>query len=114
MLRLSGARRLGAWDEGQVVAWSRILDWQEALVVVNVNGEARRGGHVVVAAELSLPGTLYEVIANSAHTAAGAGYTGSHSLGSTLPVRRNSPAEPAFLELRDIPPAETVVLVRRL
>jgi hypothetical protein len=99
---------------GQIVAWSRILDRQEALVVVNVNGEARRGGDVVVAAELSPPGTRYEVIVSSAHTAAGAAYTGSHPLGSTLPVRRNSSAEPAFLELRDIPPAETVVLVRRL
>ena len=72
-----------------------------------------RGGDIVVAAELSSPGTLYEVIANTAHTAAGAGYTGSHPLGSTLPVRRTSPTEPAFLQLRDIPPAETVVLVRR-
>jgi glycosidase len=98
---------------GEVVAWSRILDRQEALVVVNVNGEAGRGGDIVVAAELSPSGTLYEVIANSAHAAAGSGYTGSHPVGSTLPVRRVSPTEPAFLELRDIPPAETVVLVRR-
>ena len=98
---------------GELIAWSRILDRQEALVVVNPNGERARGGDVVVAAELSPPGTLYEVIANSAHAAAGAGYSGSHPLGSTLPVRRNSPIEPAFLELRDVPPAEPVVLVRR-
>ena len=98
---------------GEVVAWSRILDRQEALVVVNANGEARRGGDIVIAAELSPPGTLYEVIANSAHAAAGGGYSGSHPVGSTLLVRRNSPIEPAVLELRDAPPAETVVLVRR-
>jgi hypothetical protein len=98
---------------GEVVAWSRILDRQEALVVVNANGEARRGGDIVIAAELSPPGTLYDVIANSAHAAAGAGYSGSHPVGSTLPVRRSSLIEPAFLELRDVPPAETVVLVRR-
>ena len=98
---------------GEVVAWSRILDRQEALIVVNAHGEERRGGDIAVAAELSPPGTLYEVIANTAHAAAGAGYSGSHPLGSTLPVRRHSPTEPAFLELRDIPPTETVVLVRR-
>jgi hypothetical protein len=57
------------------------------------------------------------VIASSAQTVTDAGDSGRHPLGSTLPVRRNSPAEPAepgFLEPRDIPPAETVVLVRRL
>jgi hypothetical protein len=99
---------------GEIVAWSRILDRQEALVVVNANGEASRGGDVVVAPELSPAGTLYELIANSAQAAAGDEYAGTHRVGSTLPVRRNSPAEPAFLELRDIPPAETVVLLRTL
>ena len=98
---------------GEAVAWSRILDREEALVVINANGEASRGGDIVIAAELSPVGTLYEVIANSAQAAAAGSYTGTHPLGSTLPVRRNSSAEPAYLELREIPPAETVILLRR-
>jgi alpha amylase-like protein len=97
---------------GEVVAWSRILDTQEALIVVNANGEANRGGDIVVAAELSPPGTEYEVVACTAEAATPGAYTGTHPVGSTLPVRRNSPHEPAFLELRDIAPAETVVLQR--
>jgi hypothetical protein len=97
---------------GEVVAWSRILDTQEALIVINPNGEANRGGDIVIAAELSPPGTQYEVVACTAEAATPGAYTGTHPVGSTLPVRRSSPHEPAFLELRDIAPAETVVLLR--
>ena len=35
---------------GELVAWSRLLDTTEAVVVVNPNGEAPRGGDVVVSA----------------------------------------------------------------
>ncbi len=38
---------------GELIAWSRILDTDEALVLVNPNGEAARGGQVVVSGELS-------------------------------------------------------------
>jgi len=99
---------------GEVVAWSRILGGQEAVVVVNPNGERTRGGDVVVAAELSAPGTGYEVVANSAQAGSPAGYTGTHPVGSTLAARgRTSPNEPVYLEVRDVAPAETVVLLRR-
>ena len=53
---------------GELVAWSRILDRQEAVWVVNPNGQggAMRGGDVVVAAELWPPGTAFVVRANTA------------------------------------------------
>jgi hypothetical protein len=71
---------------GEVVAWSRILDVQEAVAVVNPNGDAARGGDVVVSAEFSSPGTQYVVIANTADAAAGPdGYTGSHPVGESSP-----------------------------
>jgi glycosidase len=99
---------------GEVVAWSRILDVQEAVVVVNPNGDRARGGDVVVSAELSSPGTQYLVVANTAQAAAGPnGYTGSHPVGDTLTVKGlASPGEPAFVEIRDVMPAEVVVLLR--
>jgi glycosidase len=98
---------------GQLVAWSRILDVQEAVVAVNPNGTADRGGDVVVAAELAPPGSEYVVLLNTAQAADPAGYIGPHRVGDRLPVKgRTSPQEPAFVEIRDVPPAEVVVLLR--
>jgi len=98
---------------GELVAWSRILDDQEAVVLVNPNGTADRGGDVVIAAELSAPGTDYVVIVNTAQTAASASanpFTGTHPLGERLPVLgRGSPGQPAFVQIRDVSPAEVVV-----
>jgi glycosidase len=103
---------------GELVAWSRILDRQEAVCVVNPNGQdgALRGGDVVVAAELWPAGTVFSVRANTAEAAArasGIAFGGSHPVGSALEVRRPSPDGPAFVEIRDVPPGEVLVLVRR-
>ena len=95
---------------GELMAWSRILHTQEALVLVNGHGSAARGGDVVISAELSGVGTLFTVVANSAQTAAGAGYAGTHPIGSTVGVVGR---EPAFLPIRDVGPAEVLVLVRQ-
>jgi hypothetical protein len=99
---------------GELIVWSRILDTQEAVVVVNPNGAAPRGGDVVVAAELSPPASQYVVIANTAQAAAGPNpYSGTLPVGTTLVVRgRTSPDEPAYIEIRDVQPAEVVVLQR--
>jgi hypothetical protein len=99
---------------GELVAWSRVLDVLEALVVVNPNGEAARGGDVVVAAELSPPGTEFVVVANTAEAADPAGYAGASAVGTLLRVQgRRTADEPAYLEIRDVPPAEVLVLLRR-
>lgn len=99
---------------GELVAWSRILDNQEAVCLVNSNGESNRGGDVVVSAELCPVGTEFVVIANTAEAAAGAAFGGKHPIGSTVQVKRSSPNEPAFIEIRELPPAEVLVLVKRL
>jgi glycosidase len=98
---------------GELVAWSRILDTQEALVVVNPNGLAARGGDVIVAGELFSPGDEFIVLVNTAEVAAGPGaYQGTHPAGSRVRVRgRSNPAEPVYVPIRDIAPAETVVLL---
>ena len=99
---------------GELVAWSRILDRQEAVCVINPNGIASRGGDVVVAAELWNPGDEFTVVANTAHTAAGNSYAGTHRIDSTVTVKgRSHSAEPAFIELRDVPPGEVIVLVKK-
>ncbi|MBD0287302.1 MAG: alpha-amylase, partial [Flavisolibacter sp.] len=101
---------------GELVAWSRILDYQEAICIVNPNGQASRGGDVVVSSELWQVGTEFTVVANTAEAAAIAGgqpFSGSHSVGSKIMVKGLSqPGEPAFIEIRDIPPAEVLVLIK--
>jgi glycosidase len=100
-------------DPGELVAWSRILDTQEAIVVVNPNGLAARGGDVIVSGELFAPGDEFIVVVNTAEIGAGTGmYQGSHRAGSAVTVRgRSSPEEPVYIEIRDVQPAETIVLV---
>ena len=105
---------------GELVAWSRILDNQEAVCLVNPHAEAMRGGDVLVAAELCPPGTEFLVVANTAQAATqalgqvagGATFNGSHPTGSKLPVQHLSPTGPAFIEIRNLPPAEVLVLVK--
>jgi hypothetical protein len=93
------------------VAWSRILDTIEAVCVTNPNGDATLDADVVVSAELSAPGTRFRVVANTAQ-AADAALGGAHPLGSTVAVEGLSrPGEPAFIAIRGLRPAETLVLV---
>ena len=57
------------WPEaGQIIAWSRIFDDQEVLVVINPNGVKRRGARVVVDDRLSPEGM--QIVANTDPAAA--------------------------------------------
>jgi glycosidase len=95
---------------GELITWSRILDDEEALCVVNGHGTARRGGDVVIDARLNHTGASFAVVVNSEE--AGAGATPSHRTGDRLPVRRRLDGT-AFVEIRDVGPSEVVVLVNR-
>jgi glycosidase len=102
---------------GELVAWSRILDDEEAVCIVNPNGGegAVRGGDVVVARELNEADAEFMVVANTAHTmadAAGVVYTGTHPIGSRLQVQGMGDSQPAYLMIRGVAPAETLVLVK--
>ena len=100
--------------DGELIAWSRILDNQEAVCIVNPNGETQRGGDVVVSAELCSLGTEFTVVANTSHAAAGNSFTGSHPVGTTVIVKgRSDEQEPAFIEVRDVQPAEVIVFVKK-
>lgn len=94
---------------GELAAWSRILDDEEALCVVNTHGTSVRGADVLVDAQLNAPAAQLAVAFNSAE-AAGAP-PGAHATGTTVPVRRRDGA--AYAELRDIAPSEALVLVNR-
>jgi hypothetical protein len=51
------------------------------------------------------------VIANSAQAAVGGAYTGPHPVGEKVPVKNRDGS--AFVEIRDVPPSEVVVLTNR-
>jgi hypothetical protein len=93
---------------GELLAWSRILDDHEALCVVNSHGRDPRGADVVVDANLNPPGTGLTVMLNTAEVARVPG--APHRVGTTLPVMR-APDGTAFVQVRDLPPSETLVLV---
>ena len=100
---------------GELIAWSRILDTDEALILVNPNGEGARGGQVMVASELSRVGDEFLVVVNTAEAGAAAGtFVGPHPAGSRIAVRgRRFAGEPAFVTIEPLPPAEVLVLVKR-
>jgi glycosidase len=94
---------------GQIVAWSRVLDDDEALCVLNPHEAESRGADVTVDADLSgAPGRL-TVVLNTAEAARGTADGLSHPVGSTVPVERAGDGR-AFVRLREIGPAETLVL----
>jgi len=106
---------------GELITWSRILDDEEALCIVNGNGTAARGGDVLVDPGLNSTEAagrpwgkdvpFFEVVANSAQVTAGASYRGSHPVAERVPVKFRLGA--AYVEIRDVPPSEVLVLVNR-
>lgn len=99
---------------GQLVGWSRVLDDEEALVIINPHGTDGRGGDVMVDAGLNNPSTgdRMTVVANTAEAAAGAAFGGTHKTGSTVPVR-SRPDGSKFVEIRDVGASEVLVLSNR-
>ena len=95
---------------GELVAWSRILSDEEALCIVNAHGVEPRGGDVLVDSSLNPLGGELTVIANTAQTAAGTAAGLAHAIGSRVPVKRLADGT-AFVEIRNLPPSEVLVLV---
>ncbi len=94
---------------GELVAWSRILDDEELLCVVNVHGRDARGANVIVDADLNPPGSTMTVVLNTSAIVDLPNFVGTHPVGSSLPVLRATDGT-AYVELRNIPPSEVVVL----
>jgi hypothetical protein len=78
--------------------------------VINPNSKQPRGADIIVDARLNSNGTdTMTVVLNTAQVADIHGYSGSHPVGSTIPVYRTAEGR-AFVQIRDIPPAEVLVL----
>ena len=102
------SRPFGLPGAGELIAWSRILDDEEIVCVVNGHGRERRGGDVLVDAKLNgRNGATFQVITNSAQ-AADPGFSGTHPVGARLPMKFRDGA--AFIEIRDVKPSEVILL----
>lgn len=97
------------YGPGEILAWSRILDDEEAVCIVNTHGLAERGADVLVDASLNPPGAAMTVVLNTAQAAGPAGYTAVQPIGTTLPVK-TAPDGKRYVEVRHLPPSEVLVL----
>lgn len=86
----------------QLVAWSRILDDEEALVVVNTNGAAPRSARIVVDASLNRAGSNFTIALHTGDAA---------QVGTTRVVHESGGTH--FVDVREVGASEVVVLVNR-
>jgi len=97
--------------KGELIAWSRLFDDEEALCIVNGHGTDQRGGQVVVDRSVnSGAGAFLQVIANSAQAATSV-YTGTHPVGEHVPVQVRDGI--AFVQINNLSPSEVLVLINR-
>lgn len=94
---------------GELIAWSRLLDDEEGLCVVNGHGNRANSGDITVDSSVNPAGGVLTVVANTAQ-AGDPGAPGPHPIGSTLPVNREADGH-AFVHIRDLGPSEVLILV---
>jgi hypothetical protein len=99
----------GVYGPGEIIAWSRILDDEEMVCILDAHGTDSRGADVLVDASLNPPGSEMTVVLNTAQAINPRAYTGTHPVGSSLPVHRTADGQ-AYVEIRDVRPSEVVVL----
>lgn len=97
---------------GSLIGWSRILGGIEALVLVNSNGTQSRQARILIDASLSQAGRTMTVIANTGESADPAGFSGSHRIGSTVPVEKD-PDGATFVTIGQVGPSEVLILINQ-
>jgi glycosidase len=96
------------YGPGEVVAWSRILDDEDTLCVVNAHGTDVRGADIEVDAQLNPASSAMTVVANTAQAASDTA-DGPLAVGDQCPVHHTSDGR-AYVTLHEIPPSEVLVL----
>lgn len=98
------------YGNGELMAWSRILDDEELVCILNPHGNAPRGADVLVDASLNSGGNL-TVVLNTTQAALPPPqtYTGTHKTGSTLAVKQLADGT-SFVEIRNLAASEIIVL----
>ena len=97
---------------GDVICWSRILDVDEALIVVNGNGtQAFSNRRILIDPNLNASNGTMTVVANTAQAADPAAFTGPHPVGSTVPVETTGGT--TFVTITSVGPSEVITLINR-
>ncbi len=96
------------YGPSEIIAWSRILDDEEVLCVLNSHGSDARGANVLVDTELNPPVNSMTVILNTAQAANPHSFSGSHALKSAAPIRQTADGK-TYVEIRNLRPSEVVV-----
>lgn len=94
------------YGNGELLAWSRMLDDEEALCIVNVNGRESRGARILVDGQLSGKRGAMTVMVNTMEVD---DEHPSYPAGSTVPVQQDEDGT-CFVELWGIGPSEVLVL----
>ena len=95
------------------MCWSRILDFDEALIVVNGHGTQAAGTRrVLIDPNLNGPNATMTVVANTAQAANPPTFAGPHPVGSSIQVGKTGDGT-AFVTIDSINPSEVLVLINR-
>lgn len=103
-------KQFGYYGPGEISAWSRILDDEEVLCVVNSHGNENRGARILVDANLCPPGSKMTVILNTAEIG-----QPTSDFGNVYPIWsqtevKGTPEGVSFIEIFDMPSSEVILL----
>lgn len=98
---------------GELIVWSRILDDEEVMCIVNGRGTEARGGDVLVDATLKLPGDEMQVLLNTAESGNPRGYDCEYSAGTIVLVCRTEQGI-SYIEILALPEFEVLLLSNKL
>jgi glycosidase len=98
---------------GDLICWSRILDVEEALIVVNGHGTQATGTRrVLIDPNLNGASATMTVVANTAQAANQPAFTGPHPMGSSVQVGKMGDGT-TFVTIQSIGPSEVLILINR-
>jgi len=98
------------YGEGELLAWSRILDDEEALIVVNVNGNAMRGARIMVDRALNMQKQEMKIILNTAERFETV--SAAYKENRTLAVKEDANGM-SYIELYEVLPSEVIIVINR-
>jgi glycosidase len=94
---------------GELLAWSRILNDVEVLIVVNTNGVAGRGSRVELDPKLRPLGSTLRVVCDTSRI--GHPMADAHGGGAVLPVQAMGQGDRVFADLGVLAPAELMIMI---
>lgn len=98
---------------GEIVAWSRILDDEELVCILNTHGKDKRSARILVDANINSPGGFMTVMLNTECVLHQPSVEEKYQPGQHLPIQSTPDGRMAYIETQDISASEVVVLSNR-